>query len=88
MEEPLMQVTLTIDIPHLGERIRSAVEKSGKSPTTIAALAEMSVANLYRIMGEETKSIPIDTLKRLSNVLEVDFSAEVKAALVNLFRLE
>ena len=80
--ELLMQVTLSVDIPHLGERIKAAVDSSGKSPTAIAALAEMSVANLYRIMGEETKSIPHETLKRLSGVLETDFDAEVKAALV------
>jgi transcriptional regulator with XRE-family HTH domain len=79
--EMLMQVTLSVDIPHLGERIKAAVDASGKSPTAIAALAEMSVANLYRIMSEETKSIPRETLKRLSEVLGVDFDAAVKAAL-------
>lgn len=80
--ELLMQVTLSVDIPHLGERIKAAVDSSGKSPTAIAALAEMSVANLYRLMSEETKSIPRETLKRLSGVLGTDFDAEVKAALV------
>jgi transcriptional regulator with XRE-family HTH domain len=88
MEEFLMQVTLSVDIPNLGERIKAAVEKSGKSPTVIAAMAEMSVANLYRIMSEETKSIPRDTLKRLSDVLAVDFDADVKTALVEQFGLE
>jgi transcriptional regulator with XRE-family HTH domain len=83
MEELLMQVTLSVEVPHLGERIKAAVDASGKSPTAIAALAEMSVANLYRIMSEETKSIPRDTLKRLSEVLEVDFDADVKAAILS-----
>ena len=80
--EHLMQVTLSVEIPHLGPKIKAAVDSSGKSPTTIAALAEMSVANLYRIMSEETKSIPRDTLKRLANVLGIDFDADVKAALL------
>lgn len=80
--ELLMQVTLSVDVPHLGERIKAAVDASGKSPTTIAALAEMSVANLYRIMSEETKSIPRETLKRLSEVLGTDFDADVKSALL------
>ncbi|HEY9625792.1 MAG TPA: hypothetical protein V6C84_00685 [Coleofasciculaceae cyanobacterium] len=79
--ESLMQVTLSVDIPGLGNQIKTAVDSSGKSPTAIAALAEMSVANLYRIMSEETKSIPRDTLKRLSSVLGADFDAVVKAAL-------
>jgi hypothetical protein len=32
-------------------------------------------------MGEETKSVSRETLKRLSRVLSTDFDAEVKAAL-------
>lgn len=80
--ELLMQVTLSVDVPHLGERIKAAVEASGKTPTTVASLAEMSVANLYRIISEETKSVPRETLRRLSDVLGVDFDAEVKVALL------
>lgn len=76
-----MQVTLSVDVPELGTKIKAAREKSGKSPTMIAALAEMSVANLYRIESEDTKSIPWDTLKRLGEALGEDFNAEVKAAL-------
>jgi transcriptional regulator with XRE-family HTH domain len=76
-----MQVTLSVEVPHLGSRIRAAREASGKSPTTIAALAQMSVANLYRIESEDTKSIPRETLKRLAATLGVDFDAEVRMAL-------
>jgi transcriptional regulator with XRE-family HTH domain len=80
--ELIMQVTLSVDVPHLGDRIKAAVEASGKTPTTVASLAEMSVANLYRITSEETKSVPRETLRRLSDVLGVDFDAEVKIALL------
>jgi transcriptional regulator with XRE-family HTH domain len=79
--ELLMQVTLSVEVPHLGARIKAAREKSGKTPTAIAAMAEMSVANLYRIENEDTKSVPLETLKRLSQVLEVEFEADVKVAL-------
>jgi transcriptional regulator with XRE-family HTH domain len=79
--ELLMQVTFSVEVPHLGARIKAAREKSGKSPTVIAAMAEMSVGNLYRIENEDTKSIPRETLQRLSGVLEVDFDVEVKEAL-------
>lgn len=81
-----MQVTLSVDIPHLGAQIRQAVERSGKSPTAIAALAEMSVANLYRIMSEETKAIPSDTLQRLDDALETNFHAEIISVLVSKFK--
>jgi transcriptional regulator with XRE-family HTH domain len=81
MEELLMQVTLSVEVPNLGAILKEAREKSGKSPTAIAALAEMSVANLYRIESEETKSIPLVTLKRLGDVLAVDFDSVVKEEL-------
>ncbi|MEA5449678.1 helix-turn-helix transcriptional regulator [Leptolyngbya sp. CCNP1308] len=81
MTQELMLVTLSVDVPQLGTRIKAAREKSGKSPTAIAAMAEMSVANLYRIEAEDTKSIPWDTLKRLGEALGEDFDAEVRAAL-------
>lgn len=77
----LMQVTLSVDVPDLGARIKAAREASGKSPTAIAALAGMSTANLYRIEAEETKSIPRDTLKRLGEALGKDFDAEVREIL-------
>lgn len=76
-----MQVTLSVEIPHLGAQIREARERSGKSPTAIAALAEMSVANLYRIESEETKSVPRDTLMRLGEVLEIDFNETIRLAI-------
>lgn len=76
-----MLVTLSVDIPGLGNRIRELREAKNMSPTQLAALAGMSTANLYRIESESTKSIPRETLKALSEGLEVDLDKEVKAAL-------
>lgn len=81
MKHDLMQVTLSVEVPHLGQRIRAARMASEKTPTMIAALAEMSVANLYRIESEDTKSIPRDTLRRLGEALGEDFDADVREAL-------
>lgn len=78
----LMQVTLSVDLPNLGGRLKQARENKGLPPTQVAALAGMSVANLYRIEGGEAKSIPRETLKRLSEVLGVDFDAEVRAVML------
>lgn len=77
----LMQVTLSIDLPGLGSRIRKAREIKGLTPTQVGALSGMSTANLYRIENEESKSLPRETLKRLCAALEVDFDAEVREAL-------
>jgi len=50
----------------------------------VAALADMSAANLYRIESEETKSLPWDTLKRLGEALGENFDADVIAALKDI----
>ncbi|NJP10745.1 MAG: helix-turn-helix domain-containing protein [Leptolyngbyaceae cyanobacterium RU_5_1] len=81
-----MQVTLTVEIPHLGTRLKQARDASGKTPAQIAVLADMSVANLYRIESEDTKSVPGETLKRLDEALGTDFYSEVKAALLSEIR--
>jgi transcriptional regulator with XRE-family HTH domain len=77
-----MLVTLSVDVPGLGVRIRQLRETKNMSPTQLAALAGMSSANLYRIESESTKSIPRETLKALSEALQVDLDEQVKAALV------
>lgn len=76
-----MLVTLSVDIPNLGSRIRLLREAKNMSPTQLAALAGMSTANLYRIESETTKSIPRETLKALGNALGEDLDQEVKTAL-------
>ncbi len=76
-----MLVTLSVEIPNLGNRIKAIREKKQMSPTQLAALAGMSTANLYRIESETTKSVPRETLKAISTALETDLDREVKAAL-------
>lgn len=77
----VMQVTLSVDIVNLGARIKKAREDRGLTPTWVAAMADMSTANLYRIEKEDAKTLPRATLIKLSQALGVDFDAEVKAAL-------
>lgn len=78
-----MLVKIGVEVPHLSARIKAAVDASSKSPTVIAGMSGMSVANLYRIMNKDAKSIPRDTLRRLSEVLEVDFDADVRSAMLS-----
>ncbi|MEM8940470.1 MAG: helix-turn-helix transcriptional regulator, partial [Bacteroidota bacterium] len=56
------------------------------TPTWVAAHAGMSVANLYRIEGEDAKSLPHETLKKLSAAIGVDFDVEVTNAFVAQFK--
>ena len=78
----IMLVTLSVEVPNLGNRIKEIREEKKMSPTQLAALAGMSSANLYRIESETSKSIPRETLKAISTALETDLDREVKAALL------
>lgn len=76
-----MLVTLSVEVPNLGSRIKQIREEKKMTPTQLAAMAGMSSANLYRIESETTKSIPRETLKALGEALGVDLDEEVKSAL-------
>ncbi len=77
-----MLVTLSVEIPNLGNRIKQIREEKKMTPTQLAALAGMSTANLYRIESETTKSVPRETLKAISEALEIDLDQDVKTALL------
>jgi ribosome-binding protein aMBF1 (putative translation factor) len=64
--------TEELDIPGLGERIQTARKADGRSITCLAALADMSVQNWYRIEREQ-QALPLETLRLIEKALEVDF---------------
>ena len=75
----MMKVRKDIDFPGLGLRIKEAREKlqddhpEKLSVTKIAANAGMTSANWYKIENEETKVLPLETLRQIEKVLGVDF---------------
>jgi transcriptional regulator with XRE-family HTH domain len=75
MAQTLMKVRKTIDIevPGLGEKIKEARECDRRSLAEICRQIPMSPMNWYRIEASQTKALPIETLRRIEEVLEVDF---------------
>ncbi|MGK7956712.1 MAG: helix-turn-helix domain-containing protein [Crocosphaera sp.] len=71
----LMKVRKVIDqeIPNLGERIKEAREKDKRSLAKICREIPMTTMNWYKIEAEETKALPIETLRRIEEVLGVKF---------------
>lgn len=69
----LMKVGLEINVPGLGQRIRDARHKTGRTITQLAAEADISVANWYAIEQERVKVLPLTTLRRIEQVLKFDF---------------
>lgn len=72
----LMKVGWEIDVPDLGQRIRDARHKTGRSITQLAYEADISVANWYAVEQERIKVLPLTTLRRIEQVLGVDFGVE------------
>jgi len=77
-----MKVVIEVDIPGLGEELKIARESLDLRPTNVAASIGMTAANLYRIEGEDNKSIPLDTLKRLGAVVGVNAAERIKKAVL------
>ena len=78
MIQTLMKVRKTIDInvPNLGGKIKEARERDSRSLSEICRQMEMSNMNWYKIESEETKALPIETLRRIEEVLGVDFGVK------------
>ncbi len=76
--QTLMKVRKTIDIevPNLGSKIRKARERDPRSLSEICRQMEMSNMNWYKIESEETKALPIETLRRIEKVLGVNFGVD------------
>lgn len=69
-----MKVRKVIDreVPGLGAQIKKAREASPRSLVQICAEIDMTPANWYKIEKEETKVLPVDTLRKIEEVLGID----------------
>ncbi len=78
MIKALMKVrrVTEIEIPGLGEKIKRVREKDPRSLVEICQLVGMTTSNWYRIEKEITKFLPIETLKKIEEVLKVDLGVE------------
>lgn len=75
----LMRVRKVIEgeFPGLGARIKKAREADDRSLVQICAAANMTPANWYRIEAEETKALPLETVRRIEQVLGIDLGVEL-----------
>ncbi|NEZ57716.1 XRE family transcriptional regulator [Leptolyngbyaceae cyanobacterium CCMR0081] len=74
-----MKVRKDVDFPGLGAKIKKAREKlqdealGRLSVNKIATDAGMTSANWYKIESEETKVLPLETLRQIEKVLGANF---------------
>lgn len=67
---------IDIEVANLGDRIRQAREADRRSLAEICRQIPMTTMNWYRIETEETKALPVETLRRMEEVLGVDFGVK------------
>lgn len=65
------------EFPGLGAKIKEARESDRRSLAEICRQMPMSPMNWYKIEAEETKSLPIETLRRIEEVLGVDLGIDL-----------
>ena len=64
---------IDIEIPNLGLKIREVREADKRSLAEICRQVPMTTMNWYKIEAEETKALPLETLRRIEFVLGVNF---------------
>jgi len=75
-----VRMTTDIDVPGLGAMVREARENDKRSLAEICRQVGMTSMNWYRIESEETKALPVETLRTIERVLGVDFGVSFKGA--------
>jgi len=75
----LMKVRKIVEreFPGLGARIKQAREANPRSLIQLCAEIDMTPANWYKIENEETKFLPLETLRRIEGVLEMDLEVNL-----------
>ncbi|MBE7384357.1 MAG: helix-turn-helix transcriptional regulator [Leptolyngbya sp. SIO1E4] len=68
--------------PGLGDRIKAARERDERPLHEIASAAGMSSQNWYRI-EKERQTLPVETLRLIEQVLEVDFGVSFEEDAAN-----
>lgn len=68
-----------IKVPGLGEKIKEARLSDRRSLAEICRQIPMSPVNWYKIESEETKALPIETLRRIEEVLNIDLGVRMEA---------
>jgi transcriptional regulator with XRE-family HTH domain len=68
------------EFPGLGARIKQAREADPRSLVQICAAIDMTPANWYKIENEETKVLPLETLRKVEQVLGVDLGVKLEAS--------
>jgi transcriptional regulator with XRE-family HTH domain len=75
----LMKVRKVVEreFPGLGARIKRAREADSRSLIQICGEIDMTPANWYKIEKEETKFLPLETLRKIEGVLGVDLRVNI-----------
>ena len=65
-----------VAVQHLGKAIYEARKKDSRSLAEICTLVDMTPSNWNRIEKEQTKFLPLETLRKIEEVLGVDFGVQ------------
>jgi transcriptional regulator with XRE-family HTH domain len=69
-----MKVIIEVEQKGLGDALKKARESSGLSLVAAGSLAGMSGANFNRIENEDVKGVPLATLIRAANAVNLDLA--------------
>ena len=68
-----VKMTIEVEVPGLGKKIEDARRSDKRPLTQICAQVDLTPMYWYQIEREEVKALPIETLRRIERVLNIDF---------------
>ncbi len=72
----IIRKTIDKEVPGLADRIKEARLKDERSLVKICQEMGMTPMNWYRVEKGETKTVPLETLKKIEKVLGIDFGIQ------------
>ncbi|MEH1777697.1 MAG: helix-turn-helix transcriptional regulator [Nostoc sp.] len=61
----------------VGEAIKKARKQDSRSLTQICAEVDMTTSNWYKIENEDTKVLPLETLRKIEKVLGISLGVDL-----------
>ncbi len=68
-----VKMTIEVEVPGLGKKIEDARRSDKRPLTQICDQVDLTPMYWYQIEREEVKALPIETLRRIERVLNIDF---------------
>ncbi|MGF1488265.1 MAG: helix-turn-helix domain-containing protein [Prochloraceae cyanobacterium] len=71
-----VKMTIEVEVPGLGKKIEEARRSDKRPLTQICEKVDLTTMYWYQIEREEVKALPLETLRKIEKILNIDFGVK------------